>query len=67
MSYLMHVVPGEKMTQFSRTTEREVCKKVKEFIGKTMMTDWRDRPTAAQLLEDDCFREDREVEGAEDV
>ena len=26
-----------------------------------MMMDWRDRPTAKDLLEDECFKEDREA------
>ena len=36
MIYLMHAVLGENVTQFSRTTEREVCKKDNDFIGKIM-------------------------------
>jgi hypothetical protein len=38
---------------FHRTTQREVCKKDNQFIGKIMMMDWRDRPTAKELLEDE--------------
>jgi serine/threonine protein kinase len=57
MLYLMHEIPPEKMTHFYRTTEREVCEKDKEFVGKIMMMDWRDRPTAKQLLEDDWFKD----------
>jgi hypothetical protein len=64
--YLMHVVSPEKMTQFHRITEREVCKMDKEFIGKIMKMDYRDRPTAAQLLEDEWFKEEAdEHEGGE--
>ncbi|KAF2706373.1 kinase-like protein [Pleomassaria siparia CBS 279.74] len=44
--YLMHEIPLEQTTPFSQTTEREVTKKDKSFIGKIMMLDWRDRPTA---------------------
>lgn len=39
------------------TTEREVCVRDKEFIGKIMKMDWRDRPRAKELLEDDWFKE----------
>lgn len=46
------------MTPFYLTTEKEVCKKDKEFIGKIMMMDWRDRPTAQELLEDEWFKEE---------
>ncbi|KAF4627689.1 hypothetical protein G7Y89_g10467 [Cudoniella acicularis] len=56
--YLMQEIPQSKTTPFSRTTEKEVCIKDKEFIGKIMMMDWRDRPTAEQLLEDEWFKED---------
>jgi len=50
--WLMQAIPQEKLTPFSHTTEREVCRRDKEFIGKIMMMDWRDRPTAKELLED---------------
>ncbi|RFU29464.1 hypothetical protein B7463_g6866, partial [Scytalidium lignicola] len=56
--YLMQEIPQSKTTPFHRTTEREVCKKDKIFIGKIMMMDWRDRPTAKELLEDEWFKED---------
>jgi len=65
LSYALR--PGRKNDPIFQNYREEVCKKVKEFIGKSMMMDWRGRPTAAQLLEDDWFREDREVEGAQDV
>ncbi|EGC45357.1 serine/threonine protein kinase [Histoplasma capsulatum var. duboisii H88] len=56
--YLMQEIPQSKTTPFYRTTEKEVCKKDKEFIGKIMMMDWRDRPTAGKLLEDEWFKEE---------
>ena len=56
--YLMQEIPQSKTTPFHLTTEREVCKKNKEFIGKIMMMDWRDRPTANELLEDEWFKEE---------
>ena len=58
--YLMQVIPFEKTTPFSRTTEREVGKDDKEFIGKTMRLDWRDRPTATELLADERWAKDRD-------
>jgi serine/threonine protein kinase len=58
--YLMHEIPQSKTTPFHRTIEHEVSKKDKEFIGKTMMMDWRDRPTAKDLLQDPWFREEDE-------
>jgi hypothetical protein len=56
----MHEIPQSQTTPFQRTTEREVCQKDKAFIGKIMMMDWRDRPTAKDLLEDEWFQEDGE-------
>ena len=56
--YLMEEIPQSQTTPFHRTTEKEVCKKDKEFTGKIMMLDWRDRPTAGELLENEWFKED---------
>ncbi|KAF2278304.1 kinase-like protein [Westerdykella ornata] len=56
--YLMQEIPQEKTTPFSRITEREVIKKDKDFIMKIMMLDWRDRPTAKDLLEDEWWKDD---------
>lgn len=56
--YLMQEIPQSQTTPFSMFTEREICKKDKEFIGKIMMMDWRDRPTAKDLLEDGWFKDD---------
>ena len=58
--WIMQEIPKSETTPFSMITEREVCKKDKEFIGKIMMMDWRDRPTAGELLTDGWFREDGE-------
>lgn len=56
---------GSQTTPFHKTTETEVGKRDKEFIGKIMMMDCRDRPTANELLEDEWFsQEDRECEEA---
>lgn len=48
--YVMHEIPKSQTTPLHRTTEEEVCKKDTDFIGKIMMMDWRDRPTAEELL-----------------
>ena len=53
--YLMYEIPQSWTTPFSRTTEREVCYEDKKFIEKTMMLDWRDRPSAGDLLDDEWF------------
>ena len=59
---LMEEIPQSQTTPFYRTTEKEVCKKDKEFIGKIMMLDWRDRLTARELLENEWFKEDGKEE-----
>ncbi|KAI0427229.1 STE/STE20 protein kinase [Xylaria sp. FL1042] len=56
--YLMELVPGKAMTPFRFITEREVAKEDKEFVLKIMKLDWRDRPTAKELLQDEWFRAD---------
>jgi hypothetical protein len=53
--YLIHEIPPSKATPFCWTTEREVCREDKEFIRKIMKIDWRDRPTAKELLNDSWF------------
>ena len=53
--YLMQLIPPEKMTPFRQVTEREVTREDKEFILKIMQMDWRDRPTAKELLQDEWF------------
>ncbi|KAL1882427.1 hypothetical protein Plec18167_002843 [Paecilomyces lecythidis] len=55
--YLMREIPKSKTTPFRNTTEREVSKEDKEFIGRIMMMDWRDRPLARELLEDEWFKD----------
>lgn len=54
---LMHEIPQSQTTPFSRTTEGEVSLKDKEFISGMMKLDWRDRPTAQQLLESKWFED----------
>ncbi|PYI07608.1 putative serine/threonine protein kinase [Aspergillus sclerotiicarbonarius CBS 121057] len=56
--YLMHEIPQSQTTPFIRTTEKEVSLKHKNFISKIMVMDWRDRPTAQELLKDNWFQED---------
>ena len=55
--YSMQNIPKEKTTPFSQTTEREASKRDNVFISKTMKLDWRDRPTAKELLEDEWWND----------
>lgn len=57
---MMRIIPSTEMTPFSRNIEREVCKKDNIFISKMMKLDWRDRPTAKELLEDEWWDDDVE-------
>jgi hypothetical protein len=56
--WIMEQIPREKMTEFSRMTLREVSKRDNVFISKMMKLDWRDRPTAAELLGDEWWDDD---------
>jgi hypothetical protein len=60
--YLMREIPQSQTTPFQRTTETEVCKRDKVFIDKIMKLDWRDRPSAKELLQDEWFKDDSEIE-----
>ncbi|GAW23010.1 hypothetical protein ANO14919_125580 [Xylariales sp. No.14919] len=44
------------MTSFRFVTEREVAEEDKDFVLKIMQMDWRDRPTAEELLRGEWFR-----------
>lgn len=61
--YLMQEIPQSQTTPFQMTTEKEVCQKDKVFIGKIMKMDWRDRPTAKELLEDEWFKDNKNESG----
>ncbi|RMZ68709.1 serine threonine kinase [Pyrenophora seminiperda CCB06] len=58
--YVMKQNPGEKLTPFSRMTKSEVSERDNIFISKMMKLDWRDRPTAKELLEDEWWNDDAE-------
>jgi hypothetical protein len=45
-------------------TEREVCRKDREFICKIMKMDWRDRPTAKEFLEEAEWWEGDDLEAS---
>lgn len=55
--YIMDQIPKSETKPFILMTEREICKKDNEFIRKIMMMDWRDRPTARELLNDEWFKD----------
>ncbi|KAK2765666.1 hypothetical protein FQN54_008522 [Arachnomyces sp. PD_36] len=61
IQYIMQEIPKSDTTPFRMITQKEVCRKDNEFIQKIMMMDWRDRPTARELLVDDWFEDDREL------
>lgn len=55
--YLMREIPFSQVGRFQRITEKEVCKADKAFLGRIMRMDWRERPTAKELLNDGWFLE----------
>jgi hypothetical protein len=58
--YLLQEIPQSEKMSFQMTTESEVNEKDKNFTGKVMMMDWRDRSTAEELLKDEWFKDDAE-------
>ncbi|KAH7391169.1 STE/STE20 protein kinase [Phaeosphaeria sp. MPI-PUGE-AT-0046c] len=58
--YLMKQIPSEKLTPFSRITKSEVSHRDNIFTSKMMKFDWRDRPTAKELLDDEWWEDDAE-------
>ncbi|PKY04130.1 kinase-like protein [Aspergillus campestris IBT 28561] len=54
LAYITQSIPPEKKKPFARISEKEVSKEDKEFILKIMTLDPRDRPSAAELLQDEC-------------
>jgi hypothetical protein len=56
--YLKQTIPEADLTPFASITDRHVAKKDKEFILKIMQLDWRDRPTAKEILEDEWWQTD---------
>ncbi|KAI0413181.1 STE/STE20 protein kinase [Xylaria grammica] len=53
--YTMEMILQDTMTSFRFVTEREVAKEDKDFVLKIMQMDWRDRPTAEELLRGEWF------------
>ena len=58
--YIMKMIVKSDTTSFHLITERKICKKNKAFIEKIIMMDWRDRPSAQQLLDYEWFKEAEE-------
>ncbi|KAB8079449.1 kinase-like domain-containing protein [Aspergillus leporis] len=55
LAYIMQSIPPERRKLFSRISEQEISKEDKEFVLKVMKLDPRDRPSAAELLQDKWF------------
>ena len=60
INLLYDMLPMGQRGLFRVISEKEICKEDKTFLWKIMKYDWRERPTAQQLLEDKWF-EDGEV------
>ena len=56
--WLMDGISPSQMTHFANTTVKEVSQRDRGLVGRVMKLDWRDRPTASQLLKDRWFKED---------
>jgi serine/threonine protein kinase len=55
--HLYDSIPQKDRNQFSRISQKEMSTQDKDFIGKIMKLDPRDRPTARELLQDNWFDE----------
>ncbi|GAB1194503.1 hypothetical protein APSETT444_003749 [Aspergillus pseudonomiae] len=55
--WIMQEIPKSETTPFAMITEKEVCKRDKEFIMEIRKLDWRDRPSARELLEHEWLKE----------
>jgi hypothetical protein len=54
----MEMVPMDQLTPFAWVSEKEVCKQDNKLICKIMKLDWRERPSAKELLEDEWWTVD---------
>lgn len=55
--HLYDSIPQNDRNLFSRISQKEMSIRDKEFVGKIMKLDPRDRPTARELLQDNWFDE----------
>jgi hypothetical protein len=58
IDWMEQEIPIEELTPFARTSPKEVCSKDRDFIMKIMKLDYRDRPTAKELLADEWWNSD---------
>ncbi|KAL9086371.1 MAG: hypothetical protein Q9165_007157 [Trypethelium subeluteriae] len=55
--HLFEVTPANETGLFKRITKKEISEEDSVFLQRIMKWDWRDRPTAMQLLEDGWFKD----------
>jgi hypothetical protein len=55
--HLFEITPADQFGLFKRISKNEISEEDNVFIQKIMKWDWRDRPTAKQLLKDDWFKD----------
>jgi hypothetical protein len=58
ISWIEEQVPADKMSPITCADDKDISNKDKAFIGKMMKLDWRDRPTAKELLEDEWWADE---------
>jgi hypothetical protein len=58
IDWMEQEIPIEELTPFARISPKEVCSKDRDFILKIMKLDYRDRPTAKELLADQWWNND---------
>lgn len=55
---MIQEIPHNKLTPFACITGREVCERDREFILRIMRLNYRDRPTAREILADEWWDDD---------
>jgi hypothetical protein len=51
-------IPKAETTPFTRTTDRDLSRRGNIFISKMLQLDWRDRPRAKELFEDEWWNDE---------
>jgi hypothetical protein len=57
--WMMEQIPNDKLTPFRWITKREVCAHDRDLILGIMKLDYRDRPTAKEVLAHEWCEEDQ--------
>jgi hypothetical protein len=57
--WMMEQIPNDKLTPFRWITKREVCAQDRDFTLEFIKLDYRDRPTAKEVLAYEWWKEEQ--------